>query len=226
MLVNMLLLPDMVQLDLTGPFEVLARVPGWHVELVAASLDPVRTDRGLTILPTLMRENARMPDILAVPGGAGIDAAIVDARWVEFTRAQANAAQYVFGICTGSMLLAAAGLLTGRRAGGHWQARDLLSQFGAIPSDQRMVVDGKYYTSGGVTSGIDMALRVVGDIAGVETAQKIQLQMEYDPAPPFAGGTPFTSPPQIVEAVRLAGAQRRAGRELLVAQAAAAMKSR
>ena len=226
MLVNMLLLPDMVQLDLTGPFEVLARVPGWHVELVAASLDPVRTDRGLTILPTLMRENARMPDILAGPGGAGIDAAIVDARWVEFTRAQANAAQYVFGICTGSMLLAAAGLLTGRRAGGHWQARDLLSQFGAIPSDQRMVVDGKYYTSGGVTSGIDMALRVVGDIAGVETAQKIQLQMEYDPAPPFAGGTPFTSPPQIVEAVRLAGAQRRAGRELLVAQAAAAMKSR
>jgi cyclohexyl-isocyanide hydratase len=216
MLVNMLLLPDMVQLDLTGPFEVLARVPGW----------PVRTDRGLTILPTLTRENARAPDILAVPGGAGIDAAIVDARWVEFTRAQAQAAQYVFGICTGSMLLAAAGLLTGKHAGGHWQARDLLAQFGAIPSDQRMVVDGKYYTSGGVTSGIDMALRVVGDIAGVETAQKIQLQMEYDPAPPYPGGTPFTSPPQIVQAVRQAGAQRRAGRETLVAQAAAAMKSR
>jgi len=226
MLVNMLLLPDMVQLDLTGPFEVLARVPGWRVELVAASLDPVRTDRGLTILPTLTRENARMPDILAVPGGAGIDAAIVDARWVEFTRAQAQAAQYVFGICTGSMLLAAAGLLSGKRAGGHWQARDLLSQFGAIPSDQRMVVDGKYYTSGGVTSGIDMALRVVGDVAGVETAQKIQLQMEYDPAPPFVGGTPFTSPPQIVEAVRQAGVQRRVGREQLVAQAAAALKSR
>jgi len=226
MLVNMLLLPDMVQLDLTGPFEVLARVPGWRVELVAASLDPVRTDRGLTILPTLTRENARMPDILAVPGGAGIDAAIVDARWVEFTRAQAQAAQYVFGICTGSMLLAAAGLLSGKRAGGHWQARDLLSQFGAIPSDQRMVVDGKYYTSGGVTSGIDMALRVVGDVAGVETAQKIQLQMEYDPAPPFVGGTPFTSRPQIVEAVRQAGVQRRVGREQLVAQAAAALKSR
>jgi cyclohexyl-isocyanide hydratase len=124
------------------------------------------------------------------------------------------------------MLLAAAGLLTGKHAGGHWQARDLLAQFGAIPSDQRMVVDGKYYTSGGVTSGIDMALRVVGDIAGVETAQKIQLQMEYDPAPPYPGGTPFTSPPQIVQAVRQAGAQRRAGRETLVAQAAAAMKSR
>lgn len=226
MLVNMILLPDMVQLDLTGPFEVLARVPGWRVELIAASLDPVRTDRGLTIMPTATRENAPMPDILAVPGGAGIDAALVDVDWVNFTHAQAQAARYVFGICTGSMLLGAAGLLNGRRAGGHWQARDLLSQFGAIPSDERMVVDGKYYTSGGVTSGIDMALRVVGDIAGVEVAQKIQLQMEYDPAPPFAGGTPLTSPPQIVEAVRQAGASRRAMRETLVAKAAAAMKIR
>lgn len=224
-LVNMILLKDMVQLDLTGPFEVLARVPGWRVELVGRSLDPVRTDRGLTILPTVTRERAQQADILAVPGGAGIDAAMVDAEWVRFVRDQASAATYVFGICTGSFLLAAAGLLTGRRAGAHWQARDLLARFGAIPVHDRMVVDGKYYTCGGVTAGIDMALRVVGDVAGVEIAQKIQLQMEYEPAPPFAGGTPFTSPPPIVDAVRQASAQRRAARERLVDKAVAAMQT-
>jgi cyclohexyl-isocyanide hydratase len=224
-LVNMVLVKDMVQLDLTGPFEMLARVPGWKVELVASSLEPVRTDRGLTILPTITRDAARTPDLFVVPGGTGIDTAMVDAQWVRFARDQANAARYVFGICTGSFLLAAAGLLTGRKAGAHWQARDLLARFGAIPCDDRMVVDGKYYTSGGVTSGIDMALRVVGDIAGEETARKIQLQMEYDPAPPFPGGTPFTSSPHIVRAVQELAAQRRAAREKLVDQAAAAMAS-
>lgn len=223
--VNMILLKDMVQLDLTGPFEVLARVPGWRVELVGRSRDPVRTDRGLTILPTVTRDLAQKPDILAVPGGAGIDDAMVDPEWVRFVRDQAIAAKHVFGICTGSFLLAAAGLLTGRKAGAHWQARDLLSRFGAIPVDDRMVVDGKYYTCGGVTAGIDMALRVVGDVAGVEIAQKIQLQMEYDPAPPFAGGTPLTSPPSIVDAVRQASVQRRAARERLVDKAAAAMQA-
>jgi cyclohexyl-isocyanide hydratase len=224
-LVNMVLVKDMVQLDLTGPYEVLSRVPGWKVELVASSLDPVRTDRGLTILPTITRDAAKLPDLFVVPGGTGIDTAMVDPAWIEFARDQANAAKHVFGICTGSLLLAAAGLLTGRKAGAHWQARDLLARFGAIPCHDRMVTDGKYYTSGGVTSGIDMALRVVGDIAGKETAQKIQLQLEYDPAPPFSGGTPFTSPPHIVDAVRQMSVQRRASRERLVEQAVAAMES-
>jgi cyclohexyl-isocyanide hydratase len=189
-LVNMVLVKDMVQLDLTGPFEVLSRVPGWRVELVGSSLDPVRTDRGLTILPTATRETAKAPDLFVVPGGTGIDTAMVDAQWVQFARDQANAARYVFGICTGSFLLAAAGLLTARKAGAHWQARDLLARFGAIPCQDRMVVDGKFYTSGGVTSGIDMALRVVADIAGRDVAQKIQLQLEYDPAPPLPGRRP------------------------------------
>ncbi|MDT3686816.1 MAG: DJ-1/PfpI family protein [Pseudorhodoplanes sp.] len=224
-LVNMVLVKDMVQLDLTGPFEVLARVPGWTVELVGASLDPVRTDRGLTILPTVTREAAQRPDLFVVPGGTGIDDAMVDPAWVQFARDQADAARHVFGICTGSLLLAAAGLLTGRRAGAHWQARDLLAHFGAIPSHDRMVVDGKYYTSGGVTSGIDMALRVVSDVAGKEIAQKIQLQIEYDPAPPFPGGTPFTSTPEIVEAVKQASMQRRAARERRVEQAVAVMRT-
>lgn len=223
-LVNMLLIRNIVQLDLTGPYEVLARVPGWRVELVAASFDPVRTDRGLTIFPTLARANARKPDILVVPGGAGIDDVLLDAEWVNFTREQADAANHVFGICTGSFLLAAAGLLRGRKAGAHWQARDLLAHFGAIPSDERMVIDGKFYTCGGVTSGIDMALRVAADVAGIDTARKIQLQMEYDPQPPFAGGTPFTSPPEIVDAVRTASVRRRTAREALMPRAAAAMR--
>lgn len=224
-LVNMILVKDMVQLDLTGPFEVLARVPGWTIELVGASLDPVRTDRGLTILPTVTREIAQQPSLFVVPGGTGIDEVMVDPHWVRFVRNQAKAAGHVFGICTGSLLLAAAGLLRGRRAGAHWQARDLLARFGAIPSDERMVVDGKYYTSGGVTSGIDMALRLVGDLAGPETAQKIQLQIEYDPAPPFPGGTPFTSPPDIVAAVKQASMQRRAARERRVAEAVDALRA-
>lgn len=225
-LVNMVLVKDMVQLDLTGPFEVLARVPGWRVELVGHSLDPVRTDRGLTILPTVTRDTARLPDLFVVPGGTGIDTIMVDPDWVRFACDQATAARYVFGICTGSFLLAAAGLLAGRKAGAHWQARDLLARFGAIPSHDRMVIDEKFYTSGGVTSGIDMALRVVGDIAGEDVARKIQLQLEYDPAPPFAGGTPFTSPADIVDAVLRASAQRRASREQLVDRAVAALRDR
>ncbi len=216
-----MLVPRMVQLDVTGPFEVLARVPGWSVSLVAATLDPVRTDRGLRIVPDVTRENAAAADLLVIPGGTGVDAAMLDPAWIAFVQRQAESADHVFGICTGSLLLAAAGLLRGRRAGGHWQARDLLTQFGVTPSDDRVTVDGKYYTSGGVTSGIDVALRVVADLEGETVARKIQLAIEYDPHPPFSGGTPYTSPPEIVQAVLTDSRKRRAEREAMVAQAAA-----
>ena len=152
-----------------------------------------------------------------VPGGPGIDNAMLDNGWIAYARREAAEAKYVFSVCTGSLLLAAAGLLTGRRAGGHWQARDLLAQFGVTPSEARLTVDGKFYTSAGVTSGIDMALLVVADVVGEETARKIQLAIEYDPAPPFPGGTPFTSPPEIVKAVLDGSRQRRAERERIVA---------
>jgi len=213
-----------VQLDITGPFEVLARTPGWTVDLVAATMDPVRTDRGLRLLPNATRENAKESDIIVVPGGAGIDTAMLDPEWVAYVRREAAKAKYVFGICTGSLLLGAAGLLKGRRSGGHWQARDLLAQFGAIVSNDRMTQDGNIYTPGGVTSGIDMALRVVGDTAGEETARKIQLAMEYDPEPPFKGGNPYTSPPEIVRAVLADSTRRRLKREAQVAQAAARLR--
>jgi cyclohexyl-isocyanide hydratase len=224
MQVNIVIVKDMVQLDITGPFEVLARVPDWTVDLVAESLAPVRTDRGLTILPTQTRETARPSDILVVPGGTGIDRAMLDDGWLRYTRHEAERARYVFGICTGSLLLAAAGMLDGRRAGAHWQARDLLAKFGVTPTDERMTVDGKFYTCGGVTSGIDMALRVVADVAGEHTARRIQLAIEYDPAPPFPGGTPFTSPPEIVSHVLEASKKRRAEREAMVEEAAAKLR--
>jgi cyclohexyl-isocyanide hydratase len=226
MQVNIVIVPDMVQLDITGPYEVLSRVPGWTLDLVAASLEPVRTDRGLTILPTKTRESAAPSDILVIPGGTGIDHAMLDEAWLAYTRLESERAKYVFGICTGSLLLAAAGLLHGRRAGGHWQARDFLTKFGAIPSDERMTVDGKYYTSGGVTSGIDAAFRVVADVAGEDVARQIQLLIEYDPAPPFEGGTPFTSPPHIVAAATEMGRARREKREAMVEQAAQALKAK
>jgi cyclohexyl-isocyanide hydratase len=225
MQVNVIVVKDMVQLDITGPFEVLSRTPGWTVDLVAAAMEPVRTDRGLTLLPTATRETAKPSDILVVPGGTGIDYAMLDEAWLAYARREAERASHVFGICTGSMLLAAAGVLKGRRAGAHWQARDLLAQFGVTPSDERMTVDGKFYTSGGVTSGIDMALRVVADVAGEDVAQRIQLAIEYDPAPPFKGGTPFTSPPEIVKAVTEASRKRRSEREAMVAQAAARLRA-
>lgn len=220
MQVNIVTVPDMVQLDITGPFEVLARTPGWNVDLVAATTDPVRTDHGLTLVPSATRATAKPSNILVVPGGPGIDRALLDPEWIDYVRRESARCDYVFGVCTGSLLLGAAGLLKGKRAGGHWQARDMLSQFGAIVSNDRMTRDGKIYTAGGITSGIDMALRVVADVAGLETAQKIQLIMEYDPAPPFPGGTPFTSPPAIVAAVIKQSEQFHAAREAMVTEAA------
>lgn len=222
--VNILLVENMVQLDITGPYEVLARVPGWQVTLVAESLAPVRTDRGLRIVPDATRDTAPPADLLVVPGGTGIDLAMLDPGWIGFVQRQAATAAHVFGICTGSLLLGAAGLLQGRRAGAHWQARDLLAQFGALPSEARVTVDGRFYTAGGVTSGIDVALRVVADLEGEELARRIQLAIEYDPAPPFPGGRPESSPPDIVAAVREASRARRAEREALVAEAAARLR--
>ena len=218
--VNIIIVPDMVQLDVTGPYEVLARTPGWTVDLVAATLETVRTDRGLKLLPTTTRASAKRSNILVIPGGSGIDTAMLDAEWIDFVIKESAHSDYVVGVCTGSLLLGAAGVLRGRHAGSHWQARDLLPQFGAITSYERITQDGKFYTSGGVTSGIDIALRLVADVAGLETAQKIQLAMEYDPAPPFAGGTPYTSPESIVAAVLKDSTERRVLRESKVAQAA------
>lgn len=224
--INMLLLNGLTQLDLTGPFEILVRMSGARIEIVAEGLAPVRCGGGLSIVPTTTRDAADRADLLVVPGGSGIDDAILDPGWVNFVRAQAQSASWVFGICTGSLLLGAAGLLRGRRATGHWQARDLLEQFGATVCDQRMVVDGNMFTAGGVTAGIDVALRVVAELRGEEAAKRIQLQIEYDPQPPFRSGSPFVASAETIEAQRRAGAERRRIREAAVAKAAAALSRR
>jgi cyclohexyl-isocyanide hydratase len=223
---GLLLFPGMTQLDLTGPLEVLGRLPGWRVEIVAPTLEPVRTDKGLVIQPDAAFGTASSYELFVVPGGPGTDDAMLDPEIVRFVRDKSNAAAYIFGICTGSLLLGAAGLLRGRRSGGHWQARDLLSRFGAIPCDDRMTIDGNIYTSGGVTAGIDMALRVAAAVAGDDVAQQIQLQIEYDPEPPFDAGTPFVAPPEIVERARNATAASRAIREAAVEQAAKQLEAR
>ncbi|QDQ86719.1 DJ-1/PfpI family protein [Alcaligenaceae bacterium SJ-26] len=226
MQVNILLFPAVTQLDLTGPYEVLVRAPGVHVDLVAASMVPVRSDRGLTLLPTVTMAQARPCDLLVVPGGPGADDALLDPQWVEFTARQGAQARYIFGICTGSLLLGAAGLLRDRRAASHWLARELLAEFGAIPVDSRLCMDGNIFTSGGVTSGIDMAIQVIASLFDEDTARQIQLQIEYDPAPPFPGGTPATSPAHIVQRCREAAGARQAIRAEAVAQAARALRER
>lgn len=221
--VNFLLFEGLTQLDMTGPYEVLANAPGFSVDFVAKTRDPVRCDRGLQFVPTQTLASARQCDLLVVPGGPGTDDAIIDADWVAFTRTQGLAAQYLFGICTGSLLLGAAGLLRGKHASSHWRARELLARFGAIPSEERLCVDGNTYTAGGVTSGIDMGLKVVAALCGEDVAKLIQLQIEYDPKPPFPGGTPTTSEPAVVERYLAMSAARFAGRAARVDQAAANM---
>jgi cyclohexyl-isocyanide hydratase len=221
--INMILFAGLTQLDLTGPHEVLVRMPGARIELVGESLAPVVSARGLAIVPTATRQSVAPADLLVVPGGRGVDQAIIDPAWVSFMREAAASARWVFGICTGTLLLGAAGVLRGRRATGHWLARDLLSRFGANVCDERIVIDGNIYTSGGVTAGIDMALRVVADLAGEETAKRIQLQIEYDPEPPFRAGTPFVAAPGLVASLRQEDAERRTRLEAAVAQAAASL---
>lgn len=225
MRVNFALFGGVTQLDLTGPFEVLARAPGFQCELVAKALAPVRSDRGLGLLPTRTLADAGACDVLVVPGGPGADAALGDPDWVAFVRDQAAQARWIFGICTGSLLLGAAGVLQGRRASSHWMARDLLAAFGATPMPDRMTQDGNLFTSGGVTAGIDMALLLVARVLDEAAAEQIQLQIEYDPDPPFPGGTPATSREEIVQRCVAAGSERRALREAAVKAAAARLRA-
>ncbi|GAA4249937.1 DJ-1/PfpI family protein [Azospirillum formosense] len=187
---GLLLFPNVTQLDLTGPYEVLARVPGARVHLLWKTLDPVRSDTGLTILPTATLAKAPPLDLILVPGGGGINALLTDEEVLTFLEERAGSTGYLAGICTGSLVLGAAGLLDGKRAGTHWASRDFLSAFGAIPVAQRVVVDGTLFTGGGVTAGIDVALRIVGDLFGEDAAKLVQLSIEYDPRPPFDAGSP------------------------------------
>ena len=220
---GMLVFPNLTQLDLTGPYEVLARLPGSSTLLLAKDLQPVRSELGLAILPTTTLADCPQLDLVLVPGGPGINPLLEDSEVLGFLRRTAATARYVVGICTGSLVLGAAGLLRGRRAATHWMSREFLPAFGAEPVADRIVRDGNLYTGGGVTAGIDVALAVAADIAGSTTAEAIQLAIEYDPAPPFASGSPETADPALVAAVRGRAATRQHDRAQRVARAAAAL---
>jgi cyclohexyl-isocyanide hydratase len=218
--IGLLLFPDLTQLDLTGPYEVFIRFPGAETLLLAKTLDPVPADGGLRLLPSIPFAACPPLDLVCVPGGFGVTPLLNDEATLGFLSTQAAAARYITSVCTGSLVLGAAGLLSGRRAACHWMSRDLLTRFGAVPAAERVVIDGNIITGGGVTAGIDFALTVAGEVYGQETAERIQLAIEYAPAPPFAAGSPETAPAAVVQQARAATAARQAERLAAVERAA------
>lgn len=222
--IGFLLFPNITQLDLTGPYEMFAAMPGAKIHLIWKTLDPVKSGRGLAIVPDTTLDDCPQLDLLCIPGGPGMNPLLVDETVLAFVRKQAQRARYVTSVCTGSLVLGAAGLLQGKRAASHWMARDLLSEFGATPVNERVVVDGNVITGGGVTAGIDFALRVIAELRGPEVAMAVQLGMEYAPAPPFNAGSPETAPTTVREAVTKAAMPLRTQREQLVQQAAGTLR--
>ena len=188
--IGFLLYPGVTQLDATGPAQVLARVPGAVVHMVWKTTAPVSTDAGFAIVPTDSFQSCPQVDVLCVPGGGGQAELMNDPATLSFLKRQGERARYVTSVCTGSLLLGAAGLLTGYEAACHWAWRDLLSLFGAKPLAKRVVRDRNRLSGGGVTAGIDFGLVLAAELAGEEAARLIQLSLEYDPAPPFSCGSP------------------------------------
>lgn len=193
---------QVTQLDFTGPAQFLSRLPGARLHIASATLAPVMTDCGFAIVPTVSFADCPQADLLCVPGGAGVAAALGQSPLIDFVAAQGRSAQWVTSVCTGAFILGRAGLLQGRQATTHWGYTQLLDRVGARHAPGRVVTDGTTITAGGVTSGIDFALTVIAAVAGEEVARTVQLALEYDPAPPFAGGTPETSPADTVSALR------------------------
>ena len=200
--IAMVLFPNLTQLDLTGPFEVLAAMPGAAIDLVWRRIEPVSSNRGFVVTPTARFEDYGVPDVLFVPGGEGTVEAMEDERLIDFVRRSGAHARLVTSVCTGSFILGAAGLLKGKRATSHWTVVDQLALLGAIAVNERVVQDGNVITGAGVTSGIDFALTVAARLHGEEVARRIQLQIEYDPAPPFDGGSVTTADPMLVQSLR------------------------
>jgi putative intracellular protease/amidase len=192
-------------LDAIGPYEVLSRVPGATVTFLAAEAGPVRTDNGmLTVIAERSLRELTEPDIIVVPGGPGEVAERAGGEVIEWLQNAHEQSTWTTSVCTGSLILAAAGLLEGKRATTHWLAMDELGRLGAEPVSDRVVYEGKIVTGAGVSAGIDMGLALAESLAGVEVAQAIQLGIEYDPQPPFDAGSPEKAPKEVVELLRSA----------------------
>jgi len=200
--IGSLLFEGIDQMDLTGPFAVLSRIPNVTYRIYAKTEAPVRDLRGLRLTPDATLADAPPLDVLHVPGGFGQEALMEDAEVLGWIRQQAAGACSIFSVCTGALLCGSAGLLKGRRATTHWASFHLLPFFGAIPVNERVVVDGGWVFAAGVTAGIDGALRLAAELRGDAAAQSIQLQMVYAPEPPFDSGTPETAPAAILERAR------------------------
>ena len=219
--IGLLLFPDLTQLDLTGPYEVFTKFPNADVHLLWKTLEPVGAGGGMQLLPTTTFAESPQLDLVCVPGGAGMNALLNDGETLDFVRRQASGARYVTSVCTGSLVLGAAGLLKGRRATTHWMSLPMLAAFGCEPVAERVVVDGNVITGGGVTAGIDFALTVAGEWFGADIARRIQLGIEYDPHPPYDAGAPERADSSLVAAVRKTAAARQAEREDAVKRAVA-----
>jgi cyclohexyl-isocyanide hydratase len=223
--IGFLIFPGVTQLDLTAPAQVLSRVPGAKIHLAWKSIEPLMTDVGFTINPTVTFADCPSLDVLCVPGGFGVVGQLGDAETLDFLRAQGGAARYVTSVCNGSLLLGAAGLIDGYRSTCHWMWRHYLPQFGAQPVDARVVRDRNRFSGAGVTSGIDFAFTLAAELAGEEVARMIQLGLEYDPQPPFDCGSPEKAGAERVARARLAQS-RMPGLEDLEARIAQAASSR
>ncbi len=219
--IGLLAFDDMLLLDLVGPWEVFSSVPWAQVHLVAPRAGPVRAAKGLRIEPTSTYADCPPLDVVCVPGGPGVAALMEDESTLAFLRRQAGGARVVSAVCTGSLVLGAAGLLRGRRATCHWLSLPLVAAFGATPVHDRIVEDGPLITGGGVTAGIDFGLHVVARLWGQAVAERVQLGLEYAPAPPFDSGSPLRAPRVRVDEVQQASAPMQAAREAVVARAAA-----
>ncbi len=204
--IGSLIFEGMDQIDLTGPFEILSRIPNATYRLYGSAPGPVRDVKGLRLFPDATLDAAPPLDVLHVPGGFGQEALMENAAVLGWIRRQAGGAKAVFSVCTGALLCGAAGLLVGRRATTHWASFHLLPFFGAIPVNARVVVDGTWIFAAGVTAGIDGALRLAAALRGDDVARVIQLHMAYAPEPPFDAGTPETAPPAILAEARRATA--------------------
>jgi cyclohexyl-isocyanide hydratase len=196
--IGLVLFPRVTQLDFTGPLQVFSSLPNAKVHLIWKRIEPVMSDTPLQLAPTATFADCPQLDVICVPGGLGTDDMVNDEEMLDFLRTQAAGARYITSVCTGSLVLGAAGLLKGYRAATHWTAMEYLSSFGAVPTKVRVCVDRNRVTGGGVTAGIDFALTLVSMLVDQTTAETIQLRLEYNPAPPFNSGSPETAPPELV----------------------------
>jgi putative intracellular protease/amidase len=213
------LFPDLTHLDFTGPHQFLSRIPNSVTTVASRAGGTIRGD-GLAFADTVRMADIEACDLICVPGGLGTTQAANDAEFIAQFKRLAATATYITSVCTGSIILGAAGLLQGKRAACHWGWRELLPLFGAIPDPARVVRDGNIITGGGVTAGIDFALTVLSEVAGDEVAQAVQLGLEYAPEPPFQSGRPEIAPPEVLAKVR-AGMDRVREKRRTEAEAAA-----